>query len=449
MVTTPDETIKYRGVLRFLAFWAILLMLLMNWHQLPFYAPSDKDLFYNEYMPLNLSDKSRKNQPCNINIPYGTWSNGYYFISEKCLRKRFLGKTFKETNGLYRLADYYSSLYSDSVICYYNHIAMLDEKGAFYTVQVTFDDKGKCNDIKKFRYIKKNNQGWIMQQRSLQTILSWDWLTWFVQESPYGVDAPKNWLIKIPYYIAWWLLIILWTALPLVLPAAIYYNLIPMDKFHRIPSFFIYITPIFLTLIWAYIWMAAMIVWGAYSWVVIPTVCITVIFLCIICVSSTIESRCPKCGHVGTYKVVNSTLEKYNYERCKERNEIGIDHKETIRRYYVTKVDRHTETEYIRGGGVLGWTHTDTTKRIHHIVEDIYARYSCYDVRYRIPIYRDYYDCSACHHKDLKMRTAKREEESRRRLPDEVFCKKRADRITNTEIIDEKKWIQYKRYGHY
>lgn len=373
-----------------------------------------------------------------VSKPYSNWSKGLYFISVKGLRKSFIGKTFEEIDGKYRIADDYSPLADNKAVAYFNRIAMITENGNYMRTAVWFGSDGRCDSISYTYRINGGNLWWLKMPPGVQTIMGNDLLTWFVQEAPYGVNKPEcGWFFNIFYYVAWWLLVLLWVALPMVLPAAIYNTVLPIKRLHMLPLVVIAAPAILLTIAWSYIWMIATIAWGVYWWVAVPLSIITILYVAAFSLAVPSTLRCPKCGHVDTYHLTNSIYSHTLTENVHAENELGIDHKEYLRT--ITREESEVEEgEVIDSKGIK--IADPKLYRLYECTYKVYAvyyKYEKYINTYTTKIYNDYYKCSHCGFKDQKERKGERVFVTSVNDGQVVRRKKEEEVLVNSELIKE------------
>lgn len=382
--------------------------------------------------------QTAEGEPVSLMVPkpYGNWSKGLYYISEKGLHKSFIGKTFDEIDGKYRVADDYSPLADGKAVAYFNRIAMITENGNFMRTAVWFGSDGRCDSISYTSRINGSNNWWMKMPPGVQDIMSCDLLTWFVQESPYGVTKPESgWILNALYYIGWWLLVLLWVALPMILPAAIYNAVLPIERLHMLPLSVIAAPAIIMTIAWGYVWMIATIAWGVYWWVAVPLTIITIVYIMAFSFAVPAALRCPKCGRVGTYHRTNSIFSHNFIENVHTKKELGVDHKDYLRT--ITREESDTEEGEVIGhdGKMIARPRLTHIYKCTYKVYAVYCRYQEYTTTYKTKIYNDHYKCEHCGFADQKERKGEREFVKVEQGNQVVSYKKDEEVLVNSELI--------------
>lgn len=324
---------------------------------------------------------------------------GYYFISEDHLRKVCLGRTFDEIDKMYRIAEYCIPADDGGADAYYPFLAMLTKDGYFFNTHMHFDTDGRCTTVERCKKLDRRNKGFLGTLPFTQTIMSWDWFTWLIQESPCGNYQPDGiWLLKFLSMLFFMFVFVAWFMLPPMTLWALFYAFAPLDKMRWASDTMLCGIGIALTGVGCYIWFIGLLAWGMH-WIF----CFMFIFdIAAVSIMNSSELpndvRCPQCRSVGTMSMISTRLVRKKYLILPEYVSRGYDHSEER-----TETTTRSRREPVSLKVDMGNGHTSIINKEHCYIdtveityEDIYYRYDVYNVKYEIPIMRGKVRCSSC-----------------------------------------------------
>lgn len=324
---------------------------------------------------------------------------GYYFIGEKHLREVCMGRTFGEIDNMYRIAEYCLPAEDGGVDAYYPFLAMLTKKGFFFNTHMHFNADGLCDTVERFEKLDRRNKDLLCNLPFTQTIMSWDWFTWLIQESPYGNYQPDSmWILKLLSMLFFMLVFIAWFMLPPLTPWALFYALAPLHKMRWLSNTMLYGIGIVLAGSGCYIWLVGLLAWGMH-WI------FCLLFIFDVAIISAVSSyklpndvRCPNCRSTGTMSITSTRLVRNKYLIVPEYVSKGYDHSEkrTVKTTRTRREPVSFKVEMEDGHKMLFNESEYYLDTIEVTYEDIYYKYDIYNVKYEIPILRGKVRCSSC-----------------------------------------------------
>ncbi len=320
---------------------------------------------------------------------------GYYYISESRLKEASLGRTLEEVDGMYRIADCCMPVDSGQTIAYFLRLAMITDEGRFFNVRMHFDKDNRCTEVERHRSIDSNNR-WLLSVLPLsQTILSWDWLTWLIQESPNGIYQPDGmWILKLLSALLFWLVSIAWFILPPMIPLALFYAVAPMSKMKWLSNEMLSVVASVIGIAGCYVWIVGLLAWGMHWFFIIFFVVEMASVVILIGVSVPIGERCPQCRSVGKFEVVSTRLVRNEILNTTEYVDVGYDSYSERYEYEYIDYNHVKETRWGYGNKETETTPYRDTIRVKY--KDIFHKYDAYGVKFKTPVYIDKYKCKDC-----------------------------------------------------
>ncbi|MBR0273895.1 MAG: hypothetical protein IJQ59_07390 [Bacteroidaceae bacterium] len=325
---------------------------------------------------------------------------GYYFISRQRLTEACLGRTFQEIDGKYRIAEYYMPTPDGGGDAYFPFLAMLLDTGFFFDTHMHFDAEGRCTAVEPFKRLDRRNEGLLRKLPFVQTIMSWDWFTWFIQESPCGNYRYYGfWLWKLLIAVFYMIVFVFWFLLPPLTLLALFYTLLPLNAVKWVPNYVLSAVGIVLTIVGCYVWMVGLLAWGMYAICCVLFVGYAGVIAFTLSASTPSDVRCPKCHAVGTQSIISTRLIRNLILNTKEYVDKGYDHTDTRVKYVVYDKVHIEETTYTGQNYYKKVTYrTPYKEKIKYTYRDIYNLYDEYAVKYKTPVLRGKVRCSGCGH---------------------------------------------------
>ncbi|MCR5817477.1 MAG: hypothetical protein K6F89_00035 [Prevotella sp.] len=320
---------------------------------------------------------------------------GYYFLSESRLKEASLGRSLEEVDGMYRIADCCMPVDSGHTEAFFLYLAMITDEGDFFNVRMHFDKDNRCTEVERYRRLDSNNR-WLLSILPLsQTILSWDWLTWLIQESPNGTYQPDGmWILKMLSALFFWIVSIVWFILPPMVPLALFYAVTPMSKMKWLSNDMLSVVASLIGFVGCYVWVVGLLAWGMHWLFSIFFVVEMVVVIILLGVSVPIGERCPQCRSVGRFEVVSTRLVRNEILNTTEFVDVGYDSYKERYEYEYQDYNHIKETKWGYGNKETETTPYRDTIRVKY--KDIYHKYDAYGVKYKTPVYIDKYKCKDC-----------------------------------------------------